>query len=129
MWKRNKAMGWRHSVAAVARRIGRGVGRNDSRERQSADIEFEDMGNPPKAQFAQAMHALVERGVSAFLLYSGSVTQNYSYADQFADAFRGESFVGKIRCDFAVDLDHTVSLIASQQRVVRLARDWVATIS
>ncbi len=82
----------------------------------------------PRSLYAQHMRTLVDRGVNIFLMYSGSLLNRYNYAGQLRDGFRRDPFVDKVRCDFVPDIDHTVTTVASQRRLVAIVCDWVRSL-
>lgn len=82
----------------------------------------------PRSVYAQHMRALVDRGVAVFLMYSGSLLDRYNYAGQLRDGFGRDPFVDRVRCDFVPDIDHTVTTVASQRRLVAIVCDWVRSL-
>jgi hypothetical protein len=86
-------------------------------------------GNLPPATFAAHMNALIARNVGVFLLYSASVTNLVSYGSQIPQAFRGQPFARRIRCELRTDIDHTAVSQDMQRRAATLVRDWVAAFS
>lgn len=82
----------------------------------------------PAEVYAGHLRALVDRGVAVFLMYSGSLLNRYNYAGQLRDGFGRDAFVDKVRCDFVPDIDHTVTTVASQRRLVAIICDWVRSL-
>ncbi len=125
-WKRLKAL-----TLAELLRLGAGrVKRLLSSPLQAAQSQgiFEQAGdnaNPPQHEFAAHLATLVARDVSVFFLYGGTVTEYFSYQRQFVDAFRGEPFLSRIRCELHPDLDHTVVALEVQQKLITLVSDWM----
>ena len=85
-------------------------------------------GNPTAEQFAEDVLRLTDRGVTIALLFSGSVLHLHSYAEQLREAFRAHPFVQRITCHFAPEMDHTATSLASQQRLVGMATEWVRSV-
>lgn len=124
VWKRLRRMHFGEWSTAAIRRLRRAA-KPVAEDAAKANVFASwDVGNPPKAEFAGQLNTLVNRGVLVFLLYGGSVMEYYSYAKQFRDSFRGESFVDHVRCEFDPDLDHTVTQLETQHRLVRLVCEW-----
>lgn len=80
--------------------------------------------NPALQSYAKMLQQLVDRDVQILMIHSGSFLRRYSYAGQFGDAFSGHPFVAKISCEFAPDMDHTITSLASQAALLRLISDW-----
>jgi len=86
------------------------------------------LGIPTRPEFAQAMQSLVTRGTSVYLAYSGSFLETHNYTGQLRDAFAGAMFLDHIRYDFMPDVDHTVTTLESQAKVLGAIRDWVQSL-
>jgi pimeloyl-ACP methyl ester carboxylesterase len=86
------------------------------------------LGIPTRPEFAQAMQTLVTRGTSVYLVYSGSFLESHNYAGQLRDAFGGAMFLDHVRYDFMADVDHTVTSLASQRKVLAAIRDWIQSV-
>ncbi len=78
-------------------------------------------------QFRTTMQTLIARGVQVYLIYSGSVRELYSYANQLRDTFGRNSFLRHIRHDFFPTVDHTLTTLDGQRQIERAMRHWVAT--
>jgi pimeloyl-ACP methyl ester carboxylesterase len=128
-WKRFRASPWSAIPAAAWRSFFGGGGK---RARQKADSSMFTAdaitANPPKADFALAMRSLVNRRVSVFLVYSGSVIDYYSYDAQFRHAFADEPWVGQVRCELHPEIDHTVTSQASQRSLIDLVLRWMPEV-
>jgi pimeloyl-ACP methyl ester carboxylesterase len=128
-WKRFRSMSWSDAAAAVRRRLARLLRPPTSGNLVSpAPAAQITSGNLPRNDFARSVNVLVARQVAVFLVYSGSVIDHYSYAGQFRDAFKREGFVGKVRCDFYPDIDHTLIALDAQRRFVDIVCRWVAQV-
>jgi hypothetical protein len=86
------------------------------------------LGIPTRPEFAQAMQSLLDRGTSVYLVYSGSFLESHNYGGQLRDAFRGATFLDRVRYDFMPDVDHTVTQLASQRKVLAAIRDWIQSV-
>ena len=81
--------------------------------------------DPPKAEFAAGLQALLARGVALRMLYSGSALYHYNYPGQFDDGFRAFGLAGRIRADFLPEVDHTVTAVAAQRFLVEHLLQWM----
>jgi dienelactone hydrolase len=81
-------------------------------------------GAPARAEFRDAMDRLVDRGVSVYIIYSGSVLERHSYKAQLRHAFRGARFVNRIRYEYLPRLDHTLVTKAAQREFVDRTAAW-----
>jgi dienelactone hydrolase len=84
---------------------------------------------PSRDAYAATMQSLVDRGVDIFVMYSGSSLERYSYARQYRDTFAGHGFVDTVRCDFAPQIDHTVTLLAAQRQLVATVCEWAQHVT
>lgn len=128
MWQRFRAKPFAALTSGIRSRLSR-LRRSVAPAAPAAAGIFQDSeenGNPPKAEVASLLSALVKRGVSVFVLYGGSILDNYSYQGQFRDAFRGEDFVDKVRCELHRDIDHTIVSQDVQQKLAQLIREWAS---
>ena len=96
---------------------------------ESAGSNDEHLRIPTRAQFAQAMDALVARGTSVYLMYSGSFIEGYNYDDQLRDRFRGAKFLDGVRHDYVPDIDHTATSLPAQRKLIAAVRDWVQGVA
>lgn len=127
-WKRLCKLSLRRAAAAVWRRLP-GVTRTAT---GPVAIDGQDdgsvSGNPPRAQFVGTLQALADRRVATFFVFSGSVIEYYSYANQFRDAFSHEAFFDKVRCDFRPEIDHTFISLEAQRQMIELVTGWVPEV-
>jgi pimeloyl-ACP methyl ester carboxylesterase len=79
---------------------------------------------PPKAEFAATLNNLAKRGTQVCFIYAGSGFENYSYAEQFDDAFAKHRLSPLISTVFLRDIDHTATRIAAQEQLVEFVADW-----
>lgn len=78
-----------------------------------------------KEAFRRQMDAIVERGVSPFIIYSGSILETYNYEGQLADAFEGSAFLGRARYAYLPHIDHTLTTIDGQREFLDRTVSWV----
>jgi dienelactone hydrolase len=79
------------------------------------------------AVFAGEMETLIERGVSIYLIYSGSLQQRDRNHDQMYP-LRGAPFLQKVRYEFMPKVDHSFTEIAGQQMFMDAACRWIEDI-
>jgi hypothetical protein len=127
-WKRFRVVGWADAAAAVGRRVARLFAPPSVFATPPPLNAMTTLGNPSRSEFVASMQALADRGVAIFLVYSGSIDRYYSYARQFLDAFAGEPFVSKVRCDFRPDFDHTLIALDVQRDLIALVCAWGADL-
>ena len=96
--------------------------------RPGEDTDDTHLSLPTRLQFAEAMKSLVARSVSVYLVYSGSFLEGHNYTGQLRDAFGRAKFLDQIRYDYLPDVDHTVTSLASQRKVLAAVRDWVQSV-
>jgi dienelactone hydrolase len=83
---------------------------------------------PSLQHYADTMQSLVDRGVSIYLLFSGSLSQQYNYTEQFSDAFSGHAFLNKVHAAYCPDIDHTITPLGAQQDVLQRVSHWAKTL-
>jgi pimeloyl-ACP methyl ester carboxylesterase len=81
---------------------------------------------PTRAQFAADIQSLVDRGVRVALLFSGSIFERYTYAAQLRDGFRGHPFLERVTCHQVPEIDHLVTPLPAQRRLLELVDDWIS---
>lgn len=84
---------------------------------------------PTRAQFATAIQSMVDRGVQIAMIFSGSVFSAYSYATQLHDGFRRHRFIERVIYHHAPEIDHLVTPLQAQRRVLELVDDWITQTS
>jgi pimeloyl-ACP methyl ester carboxylesterase len=90
----------------------------------AAPISRKSGDAPPADVFARKLQTLVDRGVSVYFLYSGSILHLFNHASQLHDRFAGQPFLKAIHLDYRPEIDHTVTTQASQQEMTRLVSHW-----
>ena len=81
------------------------------------DVGFISTG-PSKAEFADGLKTLLNRGVEIGLIYTGEGFELYNYERQFHDAFHELGVTDRVRVNFLPDLDHAATSIAAQADLV-----------
>ncbi len=125
-WKRFRAASWPQVWRNIA---GRFAGA-PAAATAAPDLTELAGANPPlqRADFVRQLHALVNRQVAVCFLYSGSWIDAYSYGKQFRHAFASESFVDKVRCEFHPDIDHTVTALSAQRKLIDIILAWLPAV-
>jgi pimeloyl-ACP methyl ester carboxylesterase len=85
--------------------------------------------HPTRQEFAAQIGSLVDRGTQVALMFSGTYVHLYSYPGQLRDTFRTHRFVDRIACYFAPDIDHTMTPLATQQRLLAMVREWTLNVA
>ena len=124
-WSRLRTSSWR----SLARKPLEWLRRPPRVEQSGETSQDQHMGIPTRAQFAQVMNALTARGVSVYLYYSASFLEKFNYHGQMRDSFRGQPFLSRIRYDYEPDVDHTVTSLYAQRKVVAAVLDWAQSVA
>jgi pimeloyl-ACP methyl ester carboxylesterase len=96
----------------------------------SADEPTEvDYGSvtPPRERFIAMLETVTRRGGHVFEMHSGSALWRYSYARQFSDSFGHLELARSVRSDFLPQIDHTLTSLDVQRRVIDAIVDWAQT--
>jgi hypothetical protein len=114
--------------AIIGRRVRNGLstmlGRANFAEAEG--MADQSSSQPTQAQFAADIQCLVDRGVRVAFLFSGSIFEKYTYAAQLRDGFRGHRFVEQVICHHMPEIDHLVTPLPAQRRLLELVDDWMA---
>lgn len=102
----------------VTRRSAARSSRNESRPGGIGII-------PTRADFANGLKTLLDRGVRVHMIYSGDAPEEYNYANQFRDTVSPFGIGERIRAEFLPDADHQLSAVADQLDTVRRVTDWI----
>ncbi len=94
-------------------------------QRKIYEMAADEPTHPTPAEFRAAMDAVAARGTAIYTLHSGSFIATINYANQWRDKFRGALFLEHSRHDYLPELDHTLSSVAAQRKLVTLVGDWV----
>lgn len=84
---------------------------------------------PSRESYAAAMNTLSDRNVDMCLMFSGSMTTHYNYPGQLADGFPGQRFVERVECEIDPQLDHTLSTLDSQKRMIERVLGWLDRVA
>lgn len=112
----------RHARLALA-----AILRQRDDEADAASIA-EPTSQPTREQFASEVQTMVDRGVSIAMLYSGSVFGEYTYKEQLRDAFKGHRFIKQVSCYYEPGIDHLVTPLVAQHRLVDIIEDWLLSV-
>jgi hypothetical protein len=61
-----------------------------------------------------------------YFIYSGSIIHLFNYEAQFRDTFARQPFLDAVRCDYRPDIDHTVTTLDCQRKLLELVAGWCA---
>ena len=116
------------TVTRIARRVLRLLPRAGSMDASRPEHEPEPpLRPPPPDRFAADMQQLVDRGVRIAMLFS--VNAQCSYADQMRDAFVRHRFMSRVACHHAPEMDHVITPLAAQERLLTLIDEWLGGIA
>ncbi len=110
-WRRFRLLSW----TSLAGKIPRWLYERLAAAEAAAGVGDDELSDPTRQQFEQAMNRLVARGVAVYLVYSGSFLESYNYDSQLRDAFPKAAFLDRARHDYMPDVDHTVTSLAAAQ--------------
>jgi pimeloyl-ACP methyl ester carboxylesterase len=122
-WQELAAWPVRRALKAVSRAHRSVVAKAAPAAPQSAPSQ------PGRDEYAAMVGALVDRGAKVYAVFSGSMLETYNYAQQFHDAFAGHAFVGRMKCEFLPEIDHTLTPVASQRLLMSKVASWLSEIS
>lgn len=80
---------------------------------------------PPIAEFANTLRALCDRGVAVRLVYSGSTVDERDFATQRRMLLGRYGLSGAVAAEFLPEVDHVVTSIDSQRRLIERFGDWL----
>jgi pimeloyl-ACP methyl ester carboxylesterase len=81
-----------------------------------------------RATFSRSMATLVARGVSVYLLYSGTQHVRDVDRDHLGPLVR-EPFADKVRYEFSRDIDHTMTSLLAQRAFLTCASNWARGVA
>jgi pimeloyl-ACP methyl ester carboxylesterase len=97
---------------------------------QNVDALDQNMGAAPQPEaFGESLQTIVDRGVSVYFIYSGSIIHLFNYEAQFRETFARKPFLDAVRCDYRPDIDHTVTTLDCQKRLLELVAGWCVALS
>lgn len=79
---------------------------------------------PTQAQFSDHLRSLVARDVKLLFVYTGSVDQYYSYAEQLADSVPGVELRGSVDASHLPGSDHTITELHNRSELQRIVLRW-----
>jgi predicted ATP-grasp superfamily ATP-dependent carboligase len=83
----------------------------------------------PKKRFAEVVHRLLERGVDVRMMFAGDGFDMVNYPRQFHDAFMHLGIADKVGVAFLPDIDHVVTSLSSQARLIDHTVSWAASVA
>lgn len=116
-------------VKKLATRALRLIGVATSPKTASIFNSVSDKNTPSRGEFARVVDSLVARGVSLYVIYTGSLLLYHNYAGQWNDVFRGANFLEHVRYEFMPDVDHIATPIAAQGKLFLAVCDWVRDLA
>lgn len=129
-WQRLHTTPWKTVLRKGFGRVGRLLGAPAAAAPESSIFNtVSDLSTPSRDQFAAAMESLVARGVSVYMIYSGSLLLYHNYHGQLRDAFRNAPFLGRVRYDYMPDVDHIATSLEAQKKLTAAVCDWVAGLA
>ena len=122
----------RHGLALAFVKAARYFGATLQSRKVSAETAGEPEGPvifgrtrmPPRDEFGQRIHSLVERGAEVYFIYSGGEPDWYNYRGQFHDMFREFGFVDEVAYDYLEQSDHTLTQPHAQTALIEHAQRW-----
>ena len=123
-WKRFRAITWCQAVSAFVRRMTQTVVRPKHATYEGLFGGKKAPFQLPQKAFSNAIETLVKRKVSIFILYGGSIIEQYSYANQFRHVFGRKAPFDQVRCDFRPEIDHIFITPVSQRAMIETVLAW-----
>lgn len=97
--------------------------------REAVAVPADEGPTRSRQEFDADMTALSVRGVHVALLFTGSYLEHFGYARQLHDSFAGATWLDHVEVLFEPDLDHTITLQASQRRLIELVDPWTQRVA
>ncbi len=119
-----QAYGWWEAGTRISRGLWAAFRHRLAGPAPSVDATPEPQRDP--ADFSRDMQALTARGVHVSLMFTGSVLEVFAYPHQLRDQFAGAAWLEKVRYVFEPDVDHTLTLQASQQLLRQRLEEWLS---
>lgn len=79
---------------------------------------------PTREQYAETLDALHARGAAICCIFTGSGLETFNHAGQWAEAFRGRAFLSSAQCHYLPEIDHTVTSLEAQRKLIDLLGAW-----
>lgn len=99
-----------------------------AKEGNPAGIGFV-VDSTPRKRFAEDVRRLLDRGVDIRMVLAGDGLEVYNYPRQFHDAFKGTGIGDRVDVAFLPDIDHVVTSITAQARLIDHVMDWSANLA
>ena len=109
---------------AMLERTWRWLKRKFSDARRPAGMFATDSLALTAANFEAGMNTLISRGVATYFIYSATL-QLVDTGRAQLDAFDKDSFVEKLKYEFLAEVDHTVTSLAAQRKLIDAVCRWV----
>ena len=126
-WRRLRTLSWQELARKPIEWLRRKP--REATTQSGETSQDQHMAIPTRPQFAEVMNAMTARGVSVYLYYSASFLEKFNYHGQMRDSFRGQPFMSRIRYDYESDVDHTVTSLYAQRKVVAAVLDWAQSVA
>ncbi len=81
------------------------------------------MDLPPRAEAEAMLRQLIARNVKLLFTFSRGQIESYNYASQFGDMYPSVD-ADKVDVEFWPDMDHTITLLSHQQRLIDAVTRW-----
>ncbi len=135
-WRRIRLRGARGNLSLAGRSLRKAAGyllqEVSRRLKQSSNVSMSEESDYesrlPLSEYVQGMQRLVDRGVNLLLIYTGSWSRHYSYPEQFSDLFGPYPFAAQIQCEYVPQFDHTLTLVSTQQKMIRRIESWIELV-
>lgn len=112
--------------AKLVRKLGSAFS-HSATDRLRSDAAEGVLRPPPRERFAADMRRLVGRGARVTLTYSANSVVRYAH--EMHDAFAGAGFMERVVCRYLPDMNHIVTLVAAQQRLLGLIDEWLDALA
>lgn len=119
-------MGWTRRLPRLLIKRLRPVGGQAEPMQQLLDNPY---ASPTLEDFAARLKVIVEKQVRVQLVYSGSFLWRFNYAGQWRDTFKAYGDVANLPCELISDLDHTVSTLHAQRRMIEAVTRFTSQLN
>lgn len=140
-WQRMRARRFPEQIQVLGAACGRSLRRVLGRPATEQGRSIEEASQPglgaadrlpvqlrTETEYAQGMESLTARGVRSLIVYSCGWMAFYSYAAQYRHVFGRHRFAREVKLLFAPELDHTLTLVESQEAVSDWIESWLAEV-
>ncbi|MBI5924232.1 MAG: alpha/beta hydrolase [Aquabacterium sp.] len=119
-------MGWAGRLPGLLLKRLRPAPRQSEPMQQLLDNPY---ASPTRDEFAARLKVIVDKQVRVQLVYSGSFLWLFNYAGQWRDTFKAYGAVADLPCDLIPDVDHTVSTLHAQRRLIDAVTRFAAHLN